>query len=91
LIPNQTSPSHKGTLLTNRVRNAQDLQQLVDSAKAISLDLPSAKKMVLKFEKTLLLNQKLRSKFFNEPTKFLESEADLDTEIKQVSLFSFLF
>jgi beta-catenin-like protein 1 len=64
-----------------------DIDELVDSAQPLNLDLSSAKRMVLKFEKTLKLNSKLRSKHFNDPSKFVDSEADLDTEIKQVSLF----
>ncbi|EXX77513.1 hypothetical protein RirG_023090 [Rhizophagus irregularis DAOM 197198w] len=40
--------------------------------------------MILKFEKAIRKNQELRVKYPDDPTKFMESEADLDEEIKHL-------
>jgi beta-catenin-like protein 1 len=42
----------------------------------------------VKFEKTINKNQELRSKFESDPQKFMASEADLDTQIKDLSILS---
>ncbi|KND01221.1 uncharacterized protein SPPG_04312 [Spizellomyces punctatus DAOM BR117] len=49
-----------------------------------TIDLPTLKKMVLKFEKVINRNQELRVKYSDNPLKFIESEADLDEEIKNM-------
>ncbi|KAI1321301.1 hypothetical protein EDD11_006638 [Mortierella claussenii] len=47
-------------------------------------DLAAVRKMILKFEKAINKNQEMRVKYPDDPTKFLESEADLDEEIKRL-------
>ncbi|KAG5458328.1 MAG: Catenin-beta-like protein, partial [Olpidium bornovanus] len=47
-----------------------------------TLDVPGVKRMLLRFEKALSRNTELRVKYAHDPTKFMESEADLDEEIK---------
>ncbi|KAG0360254.1 Catenin-beta-like protein [Gamsiella multidivaricata] len=47
-------------------------------------DLGAVRKMVLKFEKAINKNQEMRVKYPDDPAKFLESEADLDEEIKRL-------
>jgi beta-catenin-like protein 1 len=42
------------------------------------------KRMILKFEKAINKNQELRMRYSDDPTKFMESEADLDEEIKHL-------
>jgi beta-catenin-like protein 1 len=42
----------------------------------------------IKFEKTINKNQELRSKFETSPEKFMGSEADLDAQIKDLSILS---
>ncbi|KAI8331898.1 Catenin-beta-like protein [Chlamydoabsidia padenii] len=42
------------------------------------------KRMLLKFEKAINKNQELRMRYSDDPTKFMESEADLDEEIKNL-------
>ncbi|CDS13681.1 hypothetical protein LRAMOSA05855 [Lichtheimia ramosa] len=44
----------------------------------------SVKKMILKFEKAINKNQDQRVKYADQPEKFMESEADLDEEIKNL-------
>ncbi|KAI8365389.1 Catenin-beta-like protein [Radiomyces spectabilis] len=40
--------------------------------------------MILKFEKAINKNQEQRMRYADDPTKFMESEADLDEEIKNL-------
>ncbi|KAF9131506.1 hypothetical protein BGX30_013081 [Mortierella sp. GBA39] len=47
-------------------------------------DLSAVRKMILKFEKSINKNQEMRVKYPDDPTKFMESEADLDEEIKRM-------
>ncbi|ORX43532.1 DUF1716-domain-containing protein [Hesseltinella vesiculosa] len=44
----------------------------------------SVKCMILKFEKAINKNQELRMRHSGDPTRFMESEADLDEEIKRL-------
>jgi len=48
------------------------------------LDLAGLKVLVLGFEKRITKNQKMRVKFADEPVKFVESELELDEEIKKL-------
>ena len=65
----------------------QEIWDLVDAAESApaSIDASTLKRMVLKFEKILTKNQELRIKYAQEPSKFIESEADLDEEIKNLN------
>ncbi|KAF9954086.1 hypothetical protein BGZ72_004917 [Mortierella alpina] len=47
-------------------------------------DIGAVRKMILKFEKAINKNQEMRVKYPDDPTKFMESEADLDEEIKHL-------
>lgn len=40
--------------------------------------------MILKFEKAINKNQEMRVRYADQPEKFMESEADLDEEIKNL-------
>lgn len=40
--------------------------------------------MILKFEKAINKNQEMRVRYGDQPEKFMESEADLDEEIKNL-------
>ncbi|KAL4930508.1 DNA-directed RNA polymerase II core subunit RPB2 [Aspergillus undulatus] len=46
------------------------------------------RRFALNFEKKISKNAELRGKFENDPQKFMASEADLDTEIKSLSILS---
>lgn len=50
----------------------------------LDLDLHGLKALLLGFEKKINKNQRLRVKFADEPEKFLESECDLDDEVKNL-------
>ncbi|KZL63622.1 DUF1716 domain-containing protein [Colletotrichum tofieldiae] len=46
------------------------------------------RKTALNFEKRITKNAELRAKFADDPQKFIESEADLDTAIKDLSILA---
>ncbi|PKX90331.1 beta-catenin-like protein 1 [Aspergillus novofumigatus IBT 16806] len=46
------------------------------------------RRLALTFERKISKNAELRGKFENDPQKFMTSEADLDTEIKGLSILS---
>ncbi|PCH41028.1 DUF1716-domain-containing protein [Wolfiporia cocos MD-104 SS10] len=46
------------------------------------LSLPGVKRLLLRFERAANKNQDQRSKYPDDPTKFIDSEADLDAAIK---------
>jgi len=46
------------------------------------------KKAALSFEKIITKNAELRAKFEDEPAKFMDSESDLDSNIKTLSILS---
>ncbi|KAI5296031.1 hypothetical protein KEM52_006002 [Ascosphaera acerosa] len=53
-----------------------------------SIDGTWLKKTALSFERRISKNAELRAKYESEPQKFLASEADLDADIKSLSLLS---
>jgi beta-catenin-like protein 1 len=52
------------------------------------IDAAWMRKTALSFEKTISKNAELRARFEREPQKFIASEADLDTAIKELSILS---
>ncbi|KAG6890575.1 hypothetical protein C0992_000583 [Termitomyces sp. T32_za158] len=55
-------------------------EAVMDDSKALSIT--AIRRMLLRFERTMNRNQDLRSKYPDDPTKFIDSEADLDAAIK---------
>ncbi|KAJ5698157.1 hypothetical protein N7462_000162 [Penicillium macrosclerotiorum] len=53
-----------------------------------NFDTAWVRRFALNFEKKISKNSELRAKFENDPKKFMVSEADLDTEIKGLSILS---
>ncbi|KAL2831325.1 Catenin-beta-like protein [Aspergillus pseudoustus] len=51
-------------------------------------DVAWLRRFALNFEKKISKNAELRGKFEHDPQKFMASEADLDTEIKSLSILS---
>jgi beta-catenin-like protein 1 len=51
---------------------------------AEALDAATVRRSILRFEKAINKNQEMRVKFPDNPEKFMESEADLDEEIKKL-------
>lgn len=52
------------------------------------LTITGIRRMLLRFERAVDKNQDQRSKYPNDPTKFIDSEADLDSAIKSLLPFS---
>ncbi|KNZ81473.1 hypothetical protein J132_00439 [Termitomyces sp. J132] len=52
----------------------------MDDSEALSVT--AIRRMLLRFERAMNKNQDLRSKYPDDPTKFIDSEADLDAAIK---------
>ncbi|KAL9595627.1 MAG: hypothetical protein Q9219_006333 [cf. Caloplaca sp. 3 TL-2023] len=57
-------------------------------AKAEKIDTAWVRKLALNFERQISKNSELRAKFEAEPQKFMGSEADLDADIKALSILS---
>ncbi|KAL8785163.1 MAG: hypothetical protein Q9213_003509 [Squamulea squamosa] len=57
-------------------------------AKAEKIDASWLRKVALNFERKISKNSELRAKFDNDPQKFMGSEADLDAELKSLSILS---
>ncbi|KAF9582965.1 hypothetical protein BGW38_010513 [Lunasporangiospora selenospora] len=72
-----------GDGLTNDQKDILDYVDDLDPNEE-RFDLHSVRKMILKFEKAINKNQDMRVKYPDEPTKFMESEMDLDEEIKHL-------
>ena len=51
-------------------------------------ELSNARKQLLRLERAINKNNEMRSKFPNQPAKFIDSEADLDAEIKGLLLLT---
>ncbi|KAF7714745.1 Catenin-beta-like, Arm-motif containing nuclear protein [Penicillium ucsense] len=64
------------------------IDQNEDEAAPEKFDAAWVRRFALNFEKKISKNAELRAKFENEPQKFMVSEADLDTEIKGLSILS---
>ncbi|KAL1921927.1 uncharacterized protein VTP21DRAFT_10569 [Calcarisporiella thermophila] len=77
-----------GSGLTEEQERILSLLDAADEEEPEGLDLPSIKKMILKFEKAITKNQELRAKYPDDPTRFMESEADLDVEIKRLMVLT---
>ncbi|KAM0816036.1 putative Beta-catenin-like protein 1 N-terminal domain-containing protein [Seiridium cardinale] len=52
------------------------------------IDVPWLRKTALNFEKRISKNAELRAKFEDDPTRFISSEADLDADIKGLSILA---
>ncbi|KAI4231187.1 MAG: hypothetical protein LQ349_005777 [Xanthoria aureola] len=59
-----------------------------DGATAEKIDASWLRKLALNFERRISKNSELRAKFENDPQKFMGSEADLDADLKALSILS---
>ncbi|KAJ3093204.1 hypothetical protein HK102_000005 [Quaeritorhiza haematococci] len=73
--------------LTDEQRRILELLEAGEEAPA-AIDMPTLKKTVLKFEKAVSVNQERRVRYADDPLKFIDSEADLDEEIKKMMTLS---
>ncbi|KAF6226241.1 hypothetical protein HO133_009107 [Letharia lupina] len=63
-------------------------EQDKDETKSEKVDIAWLRKLALNFEKRISKNTELRAKFEDKPEKFMGSEADLDADIKALSILS---
>ncbi|KAI7869758.1 Catenin-beta-like protein [Spinellus fusiger] len=68
--------------LTDEQSRLLDIVNEFDIDEPEALTLQNVKRIILKFEKAINKNQEQRVRYAEEPEKFMESEADLDEEIK---------
>ncbi|KAL4917115.1 hypothetical protein BDW62DRAFT_211468 [Aspergillus aurantiobrunneus] len=73
---------------TAQAMNYIDEQDQGEEVVNEKFDVAWLRRFALNFEKKLSKNAELRGKFENDPQKFMASEADLDTEIKSLSILS---
>ncbi|KAL8725164.1 MAG: hypothetical protein Q9181_006524 [Wetmoreana brouardii] len=59
-----------------------------DDSKPEKIDAAWVRKLALNFERKISKNSELRAKFEDNPQKFMGSEADLDADIKALSILS---
>lgn len=71
----------------NEILDYMEHQESANTAPE-KLDKAWLRKIALNFEKRISKNAELRAKFENNPQKFMGSEADLDTDIKALSILS---
>jgi beta-catenin-like protein 1 len=71
----------------SEILDYMDGQESADVAPE-KIDSAWLRKLALNFEKRISKNAELRAKFENEPQKFMGSEADLDSDIKALSILT---
>jgi beta-catenin-like protein 1 len=77
--------------LDEDAKDAMDYLEAQDGEEAIrdeKYDIVWLRKLCLNFEKRVNKNASLRAKYESDPTKFMESEGDLDESIKSLSTLS---
>ncbi|TVY13826.1 Beta-catenin-like protein 1-like [Lachnellula arida] len=89
-IPDDDEGRFFGGGVTREENEILDYMDGQESAEIAPEKIDSAwlRKLALNFEKKITKNAELRAKFENEPQKFMGSEADLDADIKALSILS---
>lgn len=89
-IPDDEEGRFFGGGVTQEENEILDYMDGQESAEVAPEKIDSAwlRKLALNFEKKITKNAELRSKFENEPSKFMASEADLDADIKALSILT---
>ncbi|KAH6683126.1 Catenin-beta-like protein [Halenospora varia] len=89
-IPDDEEGRFFGGGVTQEENEILDYMDGQESAEIAPEKIDSAwlRKLALNFEKRITKNAELRAKFEGHPTKFMGSEADLDADIKSLSILS---
>lgn len=89
-IPDDEEGRFFGGGVTQEENEILDYMDDQESAEIAPEKIDSAwlRKLALNFERKITKNAELRAKFENEPQKFMGSEADLDSDIKALSILS---
>ncbi|KAJ3362724.1 hypothetical protein GGF31_001333 [Allomyces arbusculus] len=77
-----------GDGLSEQERHIYDLVDQAENVDVAELDASALKKVMLRFDKALTKNQGLRAKHPDEPTKFIDSEIDLDAEARSLAILA---
>ncbi|PKS07466.1 hypothetical protein jhhlp_006070 [Lomentospora prolificans] len=88
LPPDDEEGRFFGGGITKQESQILDYIEDQDDAPAEKIDAGWLKKTVLNFEKHITKNAELRSKYEDQPQKFMESESALDSDIKTLSILS---
>jgi len=71
--------------LPNLVLDAEAIGKLLESAPEVDvLDIVGLKRLLVSFERSLTKNSQMRIKYPGQPAKIVDSEVDLDEEIKKL-------
>ncbi|KMU78350.1 hypothetical protein CISG_06586 [Coccidioides immitis RMSCC 3703] len=89
-VPDDEEGRFFGGGVTRDTTNALDFieQQEKEGVRAGKIDSAWLKRTALNFEKRISKNAELRAKYESDPQKFMASEADLDVDIKGLSILS---
>lgn len=89
-IPDDEEGRFFGGGVTQEENEILDYMEGQESADIAPEKIDSAwlRKLALNFEKKITKNAELRAKFENDPTKFMGSEADLDADVKALSILA---
>jgi beta-catenin-like protein 1 len=89
-IPDDDEGRFFGGGVTQEENEILDYMEGQESAEIApeKIDLAWLRKLALNFEKRITKNAELRAKFEDEPQKFMGSEADLDADIKALSILA---
>ena len=89
-IPDDDEGRFFGGGVTQEENEILDYMEGQESAEIApeKIDFAWLRKLALNFEKKITKNAELRAKFENEPQKFMGSEADLDADIKALSILA---
>ncbi|KAI9151040.1 hypothetical protein H9P43_009655 [Blastocladiella emersonii ATCC 22665] len=84
----EDDPRFFGDGLSAEDRRILDLVDTAESVDVAELDLPALKKVVSRFEKAYKTNLSLRSKYPSDPSRFLDSEVELDAEARALAILA---
>ncbi|EAS29068.3 DNA-directed RNA polymerase II polypeptide [Coccidioides immitis RS] len=89
-VPDDEEGRFFGGGVTRDTTNALDFieQQEKEGVRVRKIDSAWLKRTALNFEKRISKNAELRAKYESDPQKFMASEADLDVDIKGLSILS---
>ncbi|KAF3154006.1 hypothetical protein TWF225_002366 [Orbilia oligospora] len=74
--------------ITQREKEILDFMEDEEDQGPEKIDLPYLRKLALNFEKKISKNAEMRAKFEDDPSKFMESEAELDVEVKNLAILA---
>ncbi|ORZ30438.1 Catenin-beta-like protein [Catenaria anguillulae PL171] len=85
----EDDPRFFGDGLSSHDRHVLDLVDSAETAIDLThLDPPALKHLLVRLDKSVLLNQEMRAKYPSDPSKFLASELDLDSDLRAVALLA---